>query len=60
MKKLVYWGIGKIGKKCIEYFADKNPQFLIDSSCTDKEYKGIPIYNPEDIKDWNEIGRAHV
>lgn len=55
MKKLVYWGIGRIGKKCIEYFADKNPQFLIDSHCTDKEYKGIPVYNPGDIKDWKEL-----
>lgn len=55
MKKLVYWGIGRIGKKCMEYFDDKHPQFLIDSHCTDKEYKGIPIYNPRDIKNWNEL-----
>lgn len=55
MKKLVYWGIGRVGKKCMEYYPDKPPQFLLDSHCTDKEYKGIPIYNPKDIKDWKKL-----
>lgn len=55
MKTLVYWGIGGVGKGCIEYFPEKIPQFIIDSNCADKEYQGILICNPESITTWKEL-----
>lgn len=55
MKKLVYWGIGKIGKDCLKYYPEKVPELIIDSNSIDKEWNGIPICRPETITDWKSL-----
>lgn len=55
MKKLVYWGIGKIGKDCLKYYPEKVPELIIDSNCADREWDGIPICKPEMVTDWKNL-----
>lgn len=55
MKKLVYWGIGKVGKDCLKYYPEKVPELIIDSNCIDKEWNGIPICKPESVTDWKSL-----
>lgn len=52
-KKLVYWGAGKIGRRCLR-IGDEKPSYFID--CTPKEsIDGIPVKTPEEIEDWQEV-----
>ena len=52
MKKIVYWGAGKIGIWCLEQHTDISPLFLIDSFSEQKMICGKEVKHPDEIKDW--------
>lgn len=52
-KEIVYWGIGKICKFCLEQHSDIHPVFFIDSNSKKRIYSGKPVRSPEEMTDWS-------
>ena len=52
MKKIVFWGSGKIGVWCLGQHADIVPLFLIDSFSEQKMVCGKEVKHPDEIEDW--------
>jgi len=54
-KKIVFWGVGKIGKNSLKCYPKEKPLFFIDSFSEQDEFCGIKVKKPEEIEDWSEF-----
>lgn len=51
---LVFWGVGNNCKQLLRYY-DIHPEFYIDSNPDIVEYRGKKVFNPGDIRSWDEL-----
>ena len=52
-KGIVYWGIGRICKACLEQHVDIIPEFFIDSYSDRKLFCEKQVRHPDEVEDWS-------
>lgn len=52
-KGIVYWGIGRICKACLEQHVDIIPEFFIDSYSDRKLFCEKQVRHPDEVADWS-------
>lgn len=53
-RKLIYWGAGEVGRKCLSRYSHVRPQFILDSNPQEIADFHIKVINPDTIEDWKE------
>ena len=53
-RKLVYWGAGEVGRRCVSKYSYIRPCFIVDSYIKESALFDISIVNPKEIIDWSE------
>lgn len=53
-RKLVYWGAGDVGKKCLKKYTEIKPAFVIDSFVSKTIIGNTNIVRPDLITNWKE------
>lgn len=53
-RKIVYWGTGEIGKRCVENYKEIQPLFFLDSYANNIVGYDYNVFSPTQIKDWSK------